>query len=136
MRLTWRDTLATVFVLAAGILYLLWLAEIEVFGMSSPRAIGFVVMVLGVAASVTAVVYGVGAGLLQASKLYLVVTSLIGLGALVAGIMAIVEENEPMLGALVIATAVLWLMSTVRHALIAGREIGHEPSGPALGHAA
>src|SRR5512141_2172414 len=123
MRLTWRDTLATVFVLAAAVLYLLWLAEIEVFGMSSPRAIGAVVMVLGLAASVTAVVYGVGAGLMQAPRIYLAVTSLIGLGALVAGIMAIADANEPMLAALVIGTVVLWVVSTARHALIAGREI-------------
>ena len=136
MRLTWRDALATVFVLAAAILYLLWLAEIEVLGMSSPRAIGGVVMGLGLAASVTAVVYGVGAGLMQASKVYLAVTSLIGLGALVAGIMVIVDASEPMLAALLIATVVLWLVSTVRHVLIAGREVRHAPSGPAFGHAA
>ena len=135
MHLTWRDALATVFVLAAAVLYLLWLAEIEVLGMSSPRAIGGVVMGLGLAASITAVVYGVGAGLMQASKVYLAVTSLIGLGALVAGIMVIVDANEPMLAALLIATVVLWLVSTVRHVLISGREIRHAPSGPAFGQA-
>ena len=132
MRLSWRDALATVFVLAAALLYALWLADVEVFGLSSVRAVGIVVMALGLAASVTAVVYGVGAGLLQASKVYLAITSLIGLGALVAGIMVLVSENEPMLGALVIATAVLWLLSTVRHVLIAADRGTTEAS---LGHA-
>jgi len=120
MRLTWRDALATVFVFVAALLYALWLAEIEVFGMSSATAMGVVVMVLGMAASVTAVVYGVGAGLLSASKVYLVVTSVLGLVALVAGIMAIVDANEAMLAALVASTVVMWLMSTIRHAGIAG----------------
>ena len=135
MRLTWRDAFATVFVVAGSVLYLLWLNDIEVLGISSVRAVGIVVMVLGLAASVTAVVYGVGAGLLQASKVYLVVTSLIGLGALIAGIWVLADENETMLGALVIATALLWLVSTVRHMLIAEARHREEPSGPALGHA-
>ncbi len=136
MRLTWRDALASVFVLAATLLYLLWLGGVDVFGISSPRVMGIVVMVLGLAASVTAVVYGVGAGLLEASKAYLGVTSLIGLGALVAGVWAVVDANEPMLGALVIATGVLWLLSTVRHAVVAGHEGRHVPSGQPIGHAA
>jgi hypothetical protein len=131
VRLSWRDALATVFVLAAALLYALWLAGVEVFGLSSVRAVGIVVMALGLAASVTAVVYGVGAGLMRASKVYLAITSLIGLGALVAGIMVLVSENEPMLGALVIATAVLWLLSTVRHVLIAA----DRTTQASLGHA-
>jgi hypothetical protein len=77
------------------------------------------VLVLGLAASVTAVVYGVGAGLLRASKVYLGVTSLIGLTAAVAGVWAVVAESETMLELLVATTFVLWLMATVRHVLAA-----------------
>jgi hypothetical protein len=121
MRLTWRDALATVFVLVAALSYALWLAGIEVFGMSSPTAVGVVVMALGMAASVTAVVYGVGAGLLQAPKIYLAVTSVLGLAALAAGIVAIVDASEPMLAVLAAATVVMWLLSTIRHSGIAGR---------------
>lgn len=112
MRLSWRDGLATVFVGAGVGLYILWLAGIE---MAGPRVLAAVILGLGLAASLTAVVYGVGAGLLHASKLYLVVASLFGLAALVAGVMAVVAVNEPMLAVLVTTTAVLWLMSTVRH---------------------
>ncbi|MGE5225716.1 MAG: hypothetical protein ACM3OO_02465 [Planctomycetaceae bacterium] len=136
MRLTWRDALATVFVVAAALVYALWLAEVEVFGLSSPRAVGIVVMVLGLAASVTAVVYGVGAGLLKASKVYLAVTSVIGLVALIAGIAVLANEDETMLATLVIATAVLWLMATVRHVLIAGDRVAEPTGPPAFGHAA
>lgn len=115
MRLTWRDGLATVFVGVAAIVYALWLAGIEVFGMGV-RGVGGVVLGLGVAASVTAVVYGVGAGLLRVSKVYLVIASFIGLIAFAAGVVALVNESELMLGVLVVSTVALWMMATVRHA--------------------
>ncbi len=116
MHLSWRDGLATVFVGVGTGLYVLWLSGIEVAG---PRVLAGVVLGLGVAASVTAVVYGIGAGLLRAPKVYLAVASLIGLAALVAGLIALVDANEAMLATLVTATVVLWLMSTVRHAITA-----------------
>ena len=49
--------------------------------------------------------------------MYLVIASLIGLAALVAGVMALMAVNEPMLAVLVAATVVLWMMSTVRHVI-------------------
>ena len=112
MRLSWRDGLATVFVGTGAVLYILWLSGVDVLG---PRVLAGVVFGLGLAASVTAVVYGVGAGLLRASKLYLAIASLIGLVALVAGVIAITNISEAMLATLVTATVVLWAMSTVRH---------------------
>jgi hypothetical protein len=135
MRLTWRDVLATVFVLAAAVLYLLWLADIEVLGISSARVVGAIVMVLGLAASVTAVVYGVGAGLLRASKLYLVIASLIGLAALVAGIVTIAAADETMLAVLVIATLVLWAISTIRHAFGSAAGRSEEPGRGSIRYA-
>ncbi len=126
MRLTWRDGLATVFVFVAVLLYVSWLAGMELLGTSSARIVGGVVLGLGLAASVTAVVYGVGAGLFRASKAYLALASMIGLAALVAGVIALVSGNEMMLGALVFATAALWAMSTVRHMLETGTRVGDE----------
>jgi len=114
MRLTWRDGLATLFVLAAVLLYALWLAGVAVFGLGV-RGVGAIVLGLGLAASITAVVYGVGAGLLKANKAYLVVASLIGLAALVAGVVTLMAANEVALGVLVGATVALWLMATIRH---------------------
>jgi hypothetical protein len=116
MRLTWRDGLATVFVVIAALLYTLWRAGIEVFGMGA-KGLGGMVLALGVAASVIAVVYGVGAGLLRASKVYLVTASVIGLVATVAGVATLVTAHELMLDVLMAATAVLWVMATVRHAM-------------------
>ncbi len=128
MRLSWRDGLATVFVGVGTTLYVLWLAGAELAG---PRVLAGVVLGLGLAASMIAVVYGVGAGLLHASKMYLAVTSLIGLAALVAGVLALVAVNEAMLAVLVVATVSLWLMSTIRHAVSAATpgdvKTMHEP---------
>ena len=119
MRLTWRDGLATSFVGIAALMYSLWLAGISILGLGA-RGLGGVVLGLGVAASVTAVVYGVGAGLFQASKVYLGISSLIGLVALVAGVITLISASEPMLGVLVVATVLLWVMATLRHAMVAG----------------
>ena len=116
MRLTWRDGVATGCVAAAALMYMVWLSEEEVLGISGARALGLIVLLLGLAASVTAVVFGVGEGLLRAPKLYLAITSLIGVAALAAGILVLVNESEAMLAALVGTTVGLWLISTVRHA--------------------
>ena len=117
MRLSWRDAVATVCVGAALILYVVWLSQDEVLGMSEPWLIGVIVLGLGLAASVTAVVFGVGEGLFRASKIYLTIASVIGLAALVAGILVVVNGSEAMLATLVASTIVLWLISTVRHGL-------------------
>lgn len=115
MHLSWRDGLATVFVGVGAALYGFWLTGVEVPGLASGRAIAAVVFGLGLAASVTAVVYGVGAGLLKAHKVYLSLASVIGLVAVVGGVIAVVTTNETMLAALVASTVALWLMSTIRH---------------------
>jgi hypothetical protein len=135
MRLTWRDGLATVFVLVAAILYALWLGGIEVLGMGV-QGLGGVVLGLGVAASVTAVVYGVGAGLLKAPKVYLAIASLIGLVALAAGVITLVNASEPMFNVLVVATVALWVMATVRHAIKAETTADVRPIGVSYRHAA
>jgi hypothetical protein len=88
----------------------------EVLGLSGARALAVAVLLLGLAASVTAVVFGVGEGLLHASKYYLAITSLFGVAALVAGIIVLLNESEAMLATLVGTTVVLWFVSTARHA--------------------
>ena len=120
MRVSWRDGLATLFVGVGVLLYVLWLTGAEVAGVSGIKAVGAVILGLGLAASMIAVVYGVGAGLLHVSKTYLAIASFIGLIALVAGVAVLVTANEIWLGTLMAATVVLWLISTVRHVMIAG----------------
>jgi hypothetical protein len=123
MRLSGRDGFATLLVGVGALLYGLWLGDVVSVG---PRFVTVVVLVLGLAASVTAVVYGVGAGLLHASKVYLVAASAIGLAASVAGVWALAAESEAMLAILVATTVVLWLMATVRH--VAAPTSEHHPA--------
>jgi hypothetical protein len=129
MRLTWRDGSATLFVGLGALVYALWATGVVATGGSGPKVVGGIILGLGLAASVTAVVYGVGAGLLQASKIYLAIASVVGVVALVAGISVLLNASEPMLDVLMTTTLVLWLISTVRHVMIADEHGGaSEPS--------
>jgi hypothetical protein len=119
MRLTWRDDLATLLVAAAGLVAFLWLSGAALTGMS-PRTIGAIVFALGFAACTSdkiemANVYG-AEGNRRAPMAYVALTSLLGLAALVAGVLTLVTGSETLLVALVTAMAALWLIATVRHA--------------------
>jgi hypothetical protein len=63
-------------------------------------------------------------GLLHGSTAYLVISSLIGLGALAAGVAALVTGGELMLGLLLAATVTLWVIATIRHSIAAGHGAG------------
>lgn len=117
MRLSWRDWLATVLVGAAAVYYAMFAAGSDLLGASSPKLVAGAILVLGFVASLTAVVYGVGEGLFRANKVYLGITGLLGLAALVAGVSALLTGNEVALAVLMASTALLWVMSTVRHAM-------------------
>lgn len=139
MRLTWRDGVATVFVGAAGGLYALWLTDIGMTG-TSTRVLGAIVFALGWLGCTSnqaamAEVFGVGARR-RAPLGYVVLASLIGAVALLAGVITIVTGSEAMLATLMIAMIVLWAMSTVRH-LIAGQTSRHPHAftGPVKGTA-
>jgi len=77
--------------------------------------VAFIVLALGVLASVSAVVPGFAA-LLAGSRVYLLVASLFGLLAFGSGIVTVVNATEYTLAIMVIATVVLWAMATLRHA--------------------
>jgi hypothetical protein len=115
--------MATFFVAVGALVYALWLAGVGSEGATGVRVAAGIVLALGFGASASAVVPGFNA-LLRGSKLYLVVTSLLGLGALVAGISALVSGREVVLGLLVATTVVLWAISTLRHTLAAGSTEG------------
>lgn len=120
MRLNRTDVIATVAVGLAVVVYLLWLAGVELPGLGSPRAVAATILGLGFVASAYAVVPGFD-GLLGGSRSYLVVASALGVVALVAGLLALINASEPMLAALAAATVVLWALATVRHTRAAHR---------------
>jgi len=118
MYLPKRDIIATGLVAVAGLLYLLWAIDSALPGMSSTRATGVAVLVLGFAASASAVVPGFDQ-LLHGNKAYLVITSLIGLAALAAGVQMLITASGAGLTVVMAAMAVLWLIATTHHSLLA-----------------
>lgn len=123
MHLTQRDRVATLFVAAAALVYGLWLVGVGSGEAAGVRVVAGIVLGLGFAASASAVVPGFD-GLMHGSKAYLVTSSLIGLGALAAGIAALVTGRELMLGLLLAATVALWAIATIRHSIAAGHGAG------------
>lgn len=133
MRLPKRDIVATGLVLAAVVLYLVWVIDASPPGLGGTRATGLVVLGLGFAASVNAVVPGFDE-LIHGSKTYLAVTSLIGLVAFGAGLQVLLGASEFALGVLVGAMGVLWLIATIHHLVLAEASIARPmPRGPRHG---
>jgi hypothetical protein len=132
MHLTWKDGWATVAVGGAVILYALWLTGVG----TSTRVTAGIVFALGFLAclsdtgSMTSVY---GADREHRPPLpYVVLTSIAGAAAVVAGLVAIVTGNEAMLAALVVLMVALWLVTTIRHAItpLPKVDVDHGASGP------
>ena len=123
--------MATLFVAVALVMFALWRSDTALTEMST-RAMAVMVFALGwlgctSAAKRVSSVYTAGAED-RPPMPYMVLASLLGLMALVAGVWAIVAASETMLAVLVGAMVVLWLMTTVRHAVVAFP--GHRAVGP------
>lgn len=112
-----RDLIASIFVGVAVVMYLLWVVGSPLTGMDSVRVTGAVVLALGFAVSATAVVPTFGE-LLRGNKVYLTVTSVIGLGALVAGILMLVGANGAALATVMGCMVTLWLITTIHHSML------------------
>lgn len=133
MRLPKRDLIATALVLVAGLLYLEWAIDVAPPGLSGTRATGLVVLGLGFAASASAVVPGFDQ-LIHGNKIYLAVTSLIGLAAFGAGMAMLLTASELALGVLMATTGVLWLIATIHHVLLAEAPTAVRPVRPPTRH--
>ncbi len=129
MRLARRDQIATALVAVSVLLYVLWRADSTLPGMSSIRASGTVVLVLGFAASASAVVPTFDA-LLRGNKAYLAVTSLVGVLAFIGGLLMLISESETGFAVMVASMAVLWLVSTTHHGLLARNAPPPPPAEP------
>jgi len=114
MRVPTRDRIATVLVVLASAVYVLWATGAALPGMESVRVTGLVVLGLGFIASAGAVVPGFDR-LIHGNRLYLAATSTLGLVALAGGIVMLVEASEVALGVVMGAMVVLWIVSTVHH---------------------
>ena len=119
MRITWKDGLATVFVGAAVLLYLLSPSDLWLFGLTGSQGLSVAIFALGVGGCYTTRsqmkdVYGYE-GRDRPPLLYVVLSSLLGAVMLVAGIVAIFGGNTAALATLTGAMVVLWVLTTVRH---------------------
>jgi hypothetical protein len=125
MRIPPKDLIASCAVGAAVALYLMWVADVTLPGMSTLRVTAMVILVLGFLASAVAVVPSFDQ-LLHGNKGYLVGTSVLGLVALVAGVVTLWSASATALGLLMAALAALWLISTTHHAMLA-KDARHGP---------
>ena len=119
VRLSTRDLLATVLVGIGGLLYLAWLLGMNVPWFTEVRAVAIALLIVGIGASMSAVVPGF-AQLLRGPRAYFAAASLLGLVAFLGGLWAIFAQEPLGLAVLVVATLILWAMSTWRHAESAG----------------
>lgn len=119
MKLTSRDLIASTFVGAGLLAYAVWLLGAGRPGTAGVRVVAAIVLAFGFVASASAVVPGFG-GLLHGSKAYLAGASLLGAGALAAGLWALLGASGLALGLLVGADLLLWAGSTIRHARAGG----------------
>jgi hypothetical protein len=108
------DVFATVLIGIAVLLYVAWAAGAAIPWLAHVRFVALLVLLLGVAASVSAVVPGWDE-LVHEWRLYFVAASLVGLVAVIAGLWAFVAREPAALGLMVLVTVLLWALSTYRH---------------------
>jgi hypothetical protein len=116
MSLTWKDAVSTVFMAAVVVIYVAFLNSTTVWLISSARGTAAAVLVLGFVggcAMSASADQGRGTG----ARAYTGVTSVVGITALVAGVVALITASTVALAVLVAATLTLWLAATVRHAI-------------------
>lgn len=126
MPISWRDSIATLLVALGVVIYGAWLLDVGLPGLESVAAVAIGILVLGIVASMSAVVPGFNA-LMRGSRMYIVGTSILGLIALMAGIVAIANGEAIALAVLALTTVVLWALSTARH-------VGADRPQQRLGH--
>jgi hypothetical protein len=114
MRVPMRDTVATALVAAGVLIYAAWAVGMDLAGLGSVSVVTAAILVLGMAASALAVVPTFD-DLIHGSKAYLVGASALGAGALVAGIIGLLQANAVALAVLALATVALWGLATYRH---------------------
>jgi len=116
MRLTWKDAVSTVFMAAIVIIYVAFLNSTTAWLISSARGTAAAVLVLGFvggcAMSAAAEQYQD-----TRARAYTSFASVLGVIALVAGVVALITASTVALAILVVATLALWLAATARHAL-------------------
>jgi hypothetical protein len=118
MRLTRRDAVTALFMVAIVVIYVAYLRDTSAWLISSTRGTATAVLVLGTVG---------GCALGRGNELYTkggsrttiaftVLANVLGVTALTAAVIALITANASALAVLFAATMALWVVSTVRHA--------------------
>lgn len=114
MKLTWKDAVSTVFMAAIVVIYVAFLNSTTAWLISSARGTAGAVLVLGFVGGCAMSAAGQSQG--TPARAYTSFASVLGVTALVAGVVALITANTVALAILVVATLALWLAATARHA--------------------
>jgi len=136
MMLTWRDAVSALFMAAIVAVYLAFLSGTHLWLISGARGATAAVLVLGMTVGGALGAAGIRFGAAEpvAVRVYLTFVSLLGIAALAVAVAGLVTGSTIALAALVVLTASLWVISTVRHAFTL--PAAQPPAGHASGRAA
>jgi hypothetical protein len=136
MMLTWKDAVTTLFMGAIVAVYLAFLNGTNLWLISSARGTTAAVLALGVVGGCA--LGGVGETMSgtksPGTRALLTLAFLLGLTALVAGVVGLITGGTTALAVLFAATVALWLTATVRHAFTHAGEPGGHGAGPVTRH--
>ncbi|HEX9335054.1 MAG TPA: hypothetical protein VF892_04180 [Pseudonocardiaceae bacterium] len=137
MRLTWKDAVATMCMAAIVAVYVALLQGAGWPLVASVRGTTAAILIIGAVGGCAMGAASELYGKIQtpALRMFVVIASILGVGALVSGVIALVTASELALAVVFAATAALWLMATLRHVFtprtppIGGRDV-HEVIDP------
>jgi hypothetical protein len=117
MRLTWKDAVATICMAATVAVYVALLQGAGWPLVASVRGTTAAILIIGAVGgcAMGAADELYGKVRTPSLRMFVVIASILGVGALVAGVIALVTATELALAVLFAATAALWLMATLRH---------------------
>jgi hypothetical protein len=124
MRLTWKDAVTTLFMVAVVAAYVAFLNGTSLWLISSARGTAAAVLVLGMVGGCALSAAGdlyTGAQSRSARAFRALATAL-GVVALGAAVVGLITSSTIALAVLVAATIALWLTATIRHGFAAPRQ--------------
>lgn len=121
MKLTWKDLATVPFMLAIIAVYVTHVIGAEGWLLGSTRGNAMTILILGTgggcALSSAGDVFTRAEKSGLAMRVYAALTGVLGLAALVDGIVALAAGSETALAVLFWSTIALWVLATVRHAV-------------------
>lgn len=132
MGLTWRDGVTTLLMAALVAIYVAFLRGTDIWLISSARGTATAVLVIGMFGCTLSATRDLYAGPHpQGGHMYRTITTVDGVFAFAAALVALVTGSTAALAVLVGMTLSLWVLATARHAFTPPRAREPEMPGPA-----